>query len=646
MTPHKKSKLHNYPSLKGYSRYKTREIRIGDIPLGGSHPLRIQSMTNTNTMDTGATVEQCIRIIREGADYVRITTRNIREAENLENIKTRLRNQGFRTPLIADVHFNPEIALIAAQIVEKVRINPGNFTSMLSEEKKDNETITSALIPLLTICKKHHTAIRIGVNHGSLSRRMLEKYGDTPMGMVASVMEYLEICEKEQFHKIVVSIKSSNTRVLVHANRLLAGIMYKEDMNYPFHLGVTEAGEGEEGRIKSAVGIGTLLNYGIGDTIRISLTEDPEAEIPVARKLIAYFSKRETYSPIHPVCQVNIDNYTFTKRVTDPVLNIGGGNIPVVIADFSPMRSDFQNILEMTGYALSESTGQWVGSDQAADYIYLGNIQPSIPLPSVPAFIVDYQAWKFYDNPPENLFPLYSADEYFMSEKKGVKPGFLKIELPVSAEETISQIKEDYNSGKSKSWPVLVLETKNLQGIAELRAFMSELILYSCKIPVIFLRTYQDEDFESVQLKSSCDLGGLLIDGCGDGIWIKSENTAHSGRIVPTGFSILQACRTRITRPEYISCPSCGRTLFDLQEVTAEIRRVTAHLKGLKIAIMGCIVNGPGEMADADYGYVGSGKGQVTLYKNKKITKRGIPSEHAVRELIHLIKSNGDWVDP
>jgi len=617
--------------------------------LGGTYPIRVQSMTNTNTQDTKTTVEQCIRIINSGADYVRLTTQGRKEAENLVNIKKELRKKGYHTPLIADVHFNPDIAEMAAGIVEKVRINPGNFVDRkktLSEKKYSDDDyragldkIHKRLIPLINICKDYGTAIRIGVNHGSLSDRILSRHGNTPEGMVESAMEFLHVCMNENFHDVVFSMKSGNTLVMVQAYRLLVNRMFKEGLVYPIHLGVTEAGGGDDGRIKSAVGIGSLLADGIGDTIRVSLTEEPEFEIPVAKKLIGYFSGRSDHPEIKEVPGILINPFRYQRRKTNPVRNIGGENVPVVVADLSEERSISASFLSQLGYFYNLREYNWEISDQATDYIYPGNLKSGLVVPNSLGIILDFDDWRSYNNRKSNLFPLFSLSEYIRSDIRSEQLKFLKIDYPSLNDEMIDILNKDNNV-------VLVLPTQNKNGIAEQRALICKLIDKNLPIPVIIQRDYKEKDPEDLLLKSASDFGALLLDGLGDGIWIRNKGTITCREIISTGFGILQASRVRTTKVEYISCPSCGRTLFDLLETTAKIREATYHLKGLKIGIMGCIVNGPGEMADSDYGYVGSGKGKITLYRKHEIIKRNISSEDAVNELVNLIKESGDWFNP
>lgn len=653
-------------SLTKYSRYKTREVYIGDIPLGGNNPIRIQSMTTTDTMDTIATVEQTIRMVNAGCEYVRITAPSIKEAQNLKNIKEELRKRGYNVPLIADIHFTPKAAELSARIVEKVRINPGNYVDKKkfeiveytdAEYQAELERIREKFIPLVRICKEYGTAMRIGTNHGSLSDRIMSRYGDTPLGMVESALEFLRICEDEGYHNIVLSMKASNPQVMVQAYRLLVNKMEAEGMNYPLHLGVTEAGGGEDGRIKSALGIGTLLEDGLGDTIRVSLTEDPEFEAPVAISLANRYKGRENHHPIKEVNEIPFDPFSYNKRKTFEVTNIGGANVPRVVSDFSNRIISSHKDLTDVGYYYDEPSDKWNLSDTAADLIYLGkNILP-FDCPNGLKAIYDYSIWLNLEN-KYNSYPILSVEEYLSSEKISEELNFVRISIQ-------DLEKNFYNKLKNDKTVVLVLETQNLHGMAEQRRSFFDLIENEITNPVIIKRDYKNIFFKEVQLYSSTDLGGLLIDGFGDGVWIKVENLIKDeeqrGLYVKSFinrneteqkiinrllFNILQGARQRISKTEYIACPSCGRTLFDLQETTEMIRSRTEHLKGVKIAVMGCIVNGPGEMADADYGYVGSGVDRITLYREKNVVRRNIPSENAVDELIALIKEDGRWIEP
>lgn len=652
-------------SLTKYSRYKTREVYIGDIPLGGNNPIRIQSMTTTDTMNTVATVEQTIRMVNAGCEYVRITAPSINEARNLEVIKKELKARGYNVPLIADIHFTPNAAELAARIVEKVRINPGNYIDKKrfdlieytdAQYQEEIDRIRERFTPLIKICKEYGTAMRIGTNHGSLSDRIMSRYGDTPFGMVESALEFLRICEDENYHNIVLSMKASNPQVMVQAYRLLINKMEEEGMNYPLHLGVTEAGGGEDGRIKSALGIGTLLEDGIGDTIRVSLTEDPEFEVPVAIAIADRYKIRANHKPIKEIDEEPINPFNYSRRKTFEVLSIGGNSVPRVVSDFSKRKISSQKDLVDIGYTYNEATDKWALSDTAADLIYLGsNILP-FDCPNGLNAIYDYDVWIKLEN-IYNSYPVFTAKEYLDQTKKSHTLNFVTLQINNLDEKFISKIKNDKTV-------VLVLETENTHGMAEQRRAVFDLIKNEIQNPVVIKRDYQVITFENLQLYASTDIGALLIDGFGDGVWISVDeiktSEIKSGSYVKSFiqkseskekiinrllFNILQAARQRISKTEYIACPSCGRTLFDLQETTEMIRKRTEHLKGVKIAIMGCIVNGPGEMADADYGYVGSGVDKITLYRQKNIIRRNIPAKNAVDELIELIKEDGKWVD-
>ena len=653
-------------SLTKYSRYKTREVYIGDIPLGGNNPIRIQSMTTTDTMNTEATVAQTIRMVEAGCEYVRITAPSINEAKNLENIKRELRKRGYNVPLIADIHFTPNAAELAARIVEKVRINPGNYVDKkkfelveYTDEEYNAELgrIREKFVPLVRICKEYGTAMRIGTNHGSLSDRIMSRYGDTPLGMVESALEFLRICEDEGFHNIVLSMKASNPQVMVQAYRLLVNKMEAEGMNYPLHLGVTEAGGGEDGRIKSALGIGALLEDGLGDTIRVSLTEDPEFEAPVAIALANRYKGRENHQPIKLIDESPIDPFNYNKRKTFEVLAIGGSNVPRVVADYSDRKIKSQKDLEDIGYTYDEPSDKWFLSDTAADLIYLGKNFLPFDCPNGLKAIYDFEIWQKLGN-IYNSYPIFDLTNYLNAGKKSDELNFVKINSEILKDEKIKLLKNDNTA-------VLIVETNNLHGMADQRRVLFELIQQDLHKPVIIKRDYDKISFENLQLYSSTDLGALLIDGLGDGVWLNvkdlTSNETESGFYVKSFirkseskekvinrllFNILQAARQRISKTEYIACPSCGRTLFDLQETTEMIRKRTEHLKGVKIAIMGCIVNGPGEMADADYGYVGSGVDKITLYREKNIVRRNIPTKNAVDELINPIKEDGKWVEP
>ena len=631
-------------SLTQFSKIKTHVVNIGNIPIGGNNPIRIQSMTNTNTLDTEATVNQSIEIIKAGADYVRFTACGTRDAENLINIKNELVKKGYNTPLIADVHFNPKAADIAATALEKVRINPGNYIDKRAtfiqleytdeEYKQELEKIRERFVPFLNLCKEHKTAIRIGTNHGSLSDRIMSRYGDTSYGMIEATMEFLRICVDNNFPDVVISLKSSNTRVMVQACRLLINQMHKEGMDFPLHLGVTEAGEGEDGRIKSAVGIGALLADGIGDTIRVSLTEAPEKEIPVAKKILDYFKDRESHEKIKPLSKIVVNPIEYNKRKTIEVNNIGGSNVPVVIADLSDEKNISFDIIEKFGFLYDNEENNWQTTNFSLEYLYIGNNNIKISLPEKLGVICDIKSWQ----KKSNYYPLFTIDEYLHAKEKSAILNFVKIEYGDFDKKIIKLAKNDNSI-------VFVLTTNNLNGVAEQRAFFYELINQKINTPVIINRSYSENNIEDLQLKSACDTGILFIDGFGDGICLTNKKGIDYKKINETAFNILQASRVRTSKTEYISCPSCGRTQFNIEEAVAIIRKRTFHLKGLKIGIMGCIVNGPGEMADADYGYVGSGKNKITLYKGKQVIKKNIPTENAVDELISLIKENGDWID-
>lgn len=630
-------------SLTSYTRFKTREVMVGSIGFGGDNPIRVQSMTITNTMNTIATVEESIRMIVAGCELVRITAPSKKEAENLQNIKEELNKRGYFTPIVADIHFTPNAAEIAARIVEKVRINPGNYAdkkkfeeleytdeSYIAELKRIKEKFT----PLIRICKEHGTAMRIGTNHGSLSDRILSRYGDTPKGMVESAMEFLRICREEDYHDIILSMKASNTRVMVQAYRLLVAEMIKEGMNYPLHLGVTEAGEGEDGRIKSAVGIGTLLADGLGDTIRVSLTEAPEFELPVAKNLLSHFNELENHAEIKKIIKNPLHSFDYHKRNTKEVLNIGGGNVPIVMVDFCLKEKITPASFFALGSNYSVPLDKWHISDMAADYVFVGNHNVDFEVPGTLGVIYNYKKWQEH----KKGYPLLTVNNYLDEEILSNKLNFIYVCLSELDKELFTKLKIDNTA-------VLLIDTYNRNGLAEQRKLFTELINNDIKTPVIIGRAYTDLSEEQLQLSASIDFGALLLDGLGDGLFIAPENCGSDQSINSLAFGILQATRTRISKTEYISCPSCGRTLFDLQETTAKIRKVTDHLKGIKIGIMGCIVNGPGEMADADYGYVGTRPGKITLYKERNVVKKNIDEIEAVGALIDLIKENGDWVD-
>ena len=611
---------------------------------GGDNPIRLQSMTTTDTMNTEGTIDQSIRMIEAGCELVRITAPSKKEAENLANIKKGLVEKGFHTPLVADIHFTPNAAEIAAGIVEKVRVNPGNYADKKKFEEieytdesyqAELNRIRERFTPLVLLCKKNGTAMRIGTNHGSLSDRILSRYGDTPQGMVESAMEFLRICRDNDYHEIVISMKASNAQVMVQAYRLLVNEMLKNDMNYPLHLGVTEAGDGEDGRIKSAVGIGTLLEDGIGDTIRVSLTEEPEAEIPVARMLAERYAHRAGHDTIdEEPCPIN--PYEHERRHTLHVENIGAKNVPRVIADYSNKAEITPASFFAVGYNYSVPLDKWNITDTACDYVYCGSKKVDFEIPGTLGLIYDAEAWSSVSD-RERCYPLHSIKSWKTGDNRSLKLNFLKLEAKELTHELIHEIKSTLNL-------VLLLDSKNVHGVADRRAAYFRLINEKCELPVINFTSYESVTEDTFMLYSATDQGALLIDGLGDGVMISAFEIPMQ-KVNSTAFGILQAARMRISKTEYISCPSCGRTLFDLQETTAKIRARTSHLKGVKIGIMGCIVNGPGEMADADYGYVGTGPGKITLYKEKEVVKKNVPEENAVDELIDLIKSHGDWVE-
>ena len=628
-------------SLTNYSRFKTREVIVGKIGIGGNNPIRIQSMTTTDTMDTKKTVEQSIRMIKAGSELVRITAPSKREAENLINIKKEIRNRGYRTPLVADIHFTPNAALIAAEIVEKVRINPGNYV----DKKKFNiieyndesytrelDKIKDRFIPLVNVCKENNTAMRIGTNHGSLSDRILSRYGDTPLGMVESALEFVRICEELDYYDLIISMKASNTQVMVQAYRLAVAKMKKESMNYPLHLGVTEAGDGEDGRIKSAVGIGALLEDGIGDTIRVSLTEEPELELPVAKLLIDRYKERGKHAKIPPIVEPSFQPYSYSKRKSLLINNIGKDHVPRVVVDMSKGNELLFKDLQDVGYKYSKNLDKWVIGDQAVDYIYIGNKKLNFSLPGT-LFVI--QNVKYWENDKQS-FPLFALEEYFNYKGERGLINFINISTNEFFSNNVSKLQNDDSV-------ILLINTNNDHWVADFRRIFFELEKIKWKVPVIIKKEYENVTKDKFQLYSSIDIGSLLLDGFGDGVWLSSDfaNDINTKQC----FGILQATRTRISKTEYISCPSCGRTLFNLQKVTNEIRSRTNHLKGVKIGIMGCIVNGPGEMADADYGYVGTGVGKISLYKGYEVVKRNISADIAVDALIDLIKANGDWVE-
>ena len=627
------------PSLTRYQRWQTREVLVGNVGVGGKNPIRIQSMTTTDTLDTIGTIDQSIRMINAGCEIVRVTAPSVKEAKNLQAIRDGLKEKGYHTPLVADIHFTPNAAEVAARIVEKVRVNPGNYADRKKFEIHDynDETYAEKLdrirerfIPLIQICKEYGTAMRIGTNHGSLSDRIMSRYGDTPLGMVESAMEFLRIAEDEKYHDIILSMKASNTQVMVQAYRLLVKTMVLEGMNYPLHLGVTEAGEGVDGRIKSSVGIGTLMEDGLGDTIRVSLTEEPEAEIPVAQLLVNRYDARKNHEPIPEINSIPYNPFFRNKREASTILNLGGGEVPRIIGNISIKDVITYHDLIPFGYIYSENQDKWQISDQAVDYLFIGDNSIDFEIPGTLGIIQNHISLE----DKERYFSFYSLDEISLIDQN--KISFLNIcsDISPSLMAELSQLKKT----------IFVLDTINEHGYADQRRFFVECMKKTIQNPIIVKRSYRQCSQDELLLYSATDLGGLQLDGFGDGIWIDSSYDA--GYVNETAFGILQASRSRISKTEYISCPSCGRTLFDLQETTAKIRVRTDHLKGLKIGIMGCIVNGPGEMADADYGYVGTGVGKVSLYKGQEVIKKNIPSESAVDALIQLIDFHGDWIGP
>ena len=629
-------------SLTEYSRLKTREVQVGNVGIGGGNPIRIQSMTTANTMDTEAAVDQAMRMIAAGCEIVRLTAPSIREAENLRVIKGELMNQGIATPLVADIHFTPNAAVVAARIVEKVRINPGNYADRKKFETHDYsdqayeqelQRIRERFLPLVKTCKEEGTAMRIGTNHGSLSDRIVSRFGDTPRGMVESAMEFLRIAEDENYYNIVLSMKASNTQIMVQAYRLLVKTMVSEGMNYPLHLGVTEAGEAEDGRIKSAVGIGTLLEDGLGDTIRVSLTEKPEAEIPVALELVKRYENRDRGASIEPIKDIPYNPFFRARRKTHQVLNLGAGEVPRVIGDLSKLGNIQRHHLEPFGYVYMKEQDKWHISDQAVDMVYIGTGVMDSPLPGTVSVLQDLETFEIKDR----YYPHIPIDQYDPASWGNDQIVFLSVNANDHGEATRNKI-------KNRAGAIVVVNTQNKHAYADLRRWFMYCLAADIRNPVIVQRQYQNMEPEQFLLYSATDLGGLQIDGFGDGIWLDGDQ--EYGFVNETAFGILQASRSRISKTDYISCPSCGRTLFDLQETTGKIRARTAHLKGIKIGIMGCIVNGPGEMADADYGYVGTGPGKISLYKGQDVVARNIPAESAVDALISLIEQHGDWIEP
>lgn len=658
-------------SLTDYKRLATREVKIGDLLLGNFHPIRVQTMTTTDTMDTLATVEQSIRCIEAGAELVRITAPSKNEAENLKAIRDELRRRGYTTPLVADIHFTPNAAEIAARIVEKVRVNPGNYVDKKKFElieysdaayAEEIERIRERFTPLVKICREYGTAMRIGTNHGSLSDRIMSRYGDTPMGMVESAMEFLRIARNESYHNIVLSMKSSNPLVMVEAYRLLVKMMQDEFSEcYPLHLGVTEAGDGEDGRIKSAIGIGTLLEDGIGDTIRVSLTEDPEFEIPVCKDLVErYENRKQTTSTRMAELRLPYSPFEYKRRETFAIDNIGNKHVPVVIADIGKIEKIRPAHLQSIGYSYDEKTDKWTIADVAADYIFTGHQLLDFELPGTLKVIVYPNAWQEAADKTK-YFPIFQDTGFVPEAPKSDILNFVMFDCSNDQ----ATVYDDTQLVRIANDPtvVLCLSSTHQNAMQSVRSMFIELEKRNTRNPVVLITDSNWQTPDEHLIHFATETGALLLDGLGDGICLgytskaRMEDLKVTGRTyLPvkdiyqftnnTAFSILQATRTRISKTEYISCPSCGRTLFDLQETTAKIRSRTHHLKGVKIAIMGCIVNGPGEMADADFGYVGSGPGKITLYKGKEIVKRNVNSEVAVDELITLLRENEAWIDP
>ncbi|WP_400190783.1 (E)-4-hydroxy-3-methylbut-2-enyl-diphosphate synthase [Hymenobacter sp. B81] len=674
------------PSLTEYKRREARVVNIGDLPLGGQYPIRVQSMTTVDTMDTLGSVEETLRMVEAGCEYVRITAPSMKEAQNLQEIKKELRRRGCSVPLIADIHFTPNAAELAARIVEKVRVNPGNYVDKKkfqtieytdAEYQGEIERIRERFRPLVQICKQYGTAMRIGTNHGSLSDRILSRYGDTPLGMVESALEFLRICEDENYYNVVLSMKASNTQVMVQAYRLLVQKLEAEGLQpYPLHLGVTEAGEAEDGRIKSAVGIGTLLEDGLGDTVRVSLTEPPEAEAPVARMLIDRYTNRTAEAqPIMPLAVdsnqlsvvrdaraknspdnpqlttdsslIPIDPYQYHRRATHEVLNIGGTNVPRVLADMSRLPQLEYADLRCVGHLYSAFLDKFQMNDLGADFIYTGQRPAPFMLPNGLKELVDYNAWLDGGRRADH-FPVLTPDEYAEAPQLHAEANFVFHNLASLTPETLEQLRRDKTV-------VVIFYTDNAHAMPEIRRAFFRLLHAGVTNPVLINRQYPEQAPEQTQLYAATDVGGLLLDGLGDGVVLSTEKLPDTDQATwlqrldalnQLGFGILQAARTRMSKTEYISCPSCGRTLFDLPETTAMIRRRTDHLKGVKIGIMGCIVNGPGEMADADYGYVGVGRGKIALYRGQEVIKKSVPEEAAVDELINLIREDGRWVEP
>ena len=607
--------------LFNYKRRRSTAVKVGGITIGGESDIRVQSMTTTDTNDTDGSVAQAERIADAGGELVRLTTQGVREAENMRNIKARLLADGYQTPIVADVHFNARVANVAALYADKVRINPGNYVDPARTfkhlEYSDEEyaaeigKIERQLVPFLDICWQHNTAIRIGVNHGSLSDRIMSHYGDTPEGIVESCMEFLRICRREHFDNVVISIKASNTVVMVRSVRLLVDAMDKEDMHYPLHLGVTEAGEGEDGRIKSAVGIGALLADGIGDTVRVSLSEEPEAEIPVAKHLVEYVNRRAGHEHISGKVSPTFEYLRPERRFTTAVRNIGGENVPIVIATNGDYKKDGSHITQ-------------------PDYIYICKQKNADNNPEQ-AYIVDYEAY----TEAANVFPLFDESTVGNIETCAAPLKFLMVDCDKQHAGQLEIIKRHPEIAV-----ICISNHRNKMG--KMRAFAHEMTRLGIANPIVYKLMYAHQAMEKseFQIESAADMSALMIDGLTDGLWLDNTGSIDSASIVQTAFAILQAARLRTTKTEYISCPGCGRTLYDLRSTIARIKAATSHMTGLKIAIMGCIVNGPGEMADADYGYVGAGRGRISLYRRKQCVAKNIPESEAVDRLLELIDSD------
>ncbi|MFK7787657.1 MAG: (E)-4-hydroxy-3-methylbut-2-enyl-diphosphate synthase [Crocinitomicaceae bacterium] len=623
-------------------RFPTKSVKIGKLALGGDAPIRVQSMTTTDTMDTDGSVAQSKRMIDVGCELVRLTAPSKKDAENLSLIKQKLNDEGYDAPLVADIHFTPNAAEIAARVVEKVRVNPGNYADKKKFEEieyteesyqAELDRIEAKFTPLVEICKEYGTAMRIGTNHGSLSDRILSRYGDTPEGMVESAMEFLRICRKNDYHEIVLSMKASNTLVMVQAYRLLVATMKAGGMSYPLHLGVTEAGDGEDGRIKSAVGIGALLEDGLGDTVRVSLTEAPEAEIPVAQLLLAKHTRDQSIFPFEQAMDsLSYDPFAYNRRASKEVSKLGDHHVPVVVADLSQVETIKPSHFFGFGYNYSVPLDKWNITDSAADIVYIGQQTLSFETPGTLIVLSDYDSWKENEVKKDGHFALVNSSDCSHFSENDI------FYVKHSAENLAVDYLLNYPNA------IIVLESKfsnKAQLFRNIRLIFADKKVLN---PVILTTHHATSDPDTFQLWSSSDLGVSFIDGFGDGVWL--HGNVPVGLINSTSFGILQATRTRISKTEYISCPSCGRTLFDLQETTAKIRARTSHLKGVKIGIMGCIVNGPGEMADADYGYVGTRPGKIHLYKEKEVVRKNVDESEAVDALIDLIREHGDWIEP